>query len=189
MADPVLYPLLALSADSDVSADVWALSPWNAADSDVADWPDSVVLSKVSGQLLARGIPVSREILVLSAEPTPIHNRGDIVDYHVLANVVSGSDGSFEIQWSDYTGNVVVIYLDDLGSLWLPDTGYIVGDIVYPTIWNGWQYECVTAGTTDSAEPLWWHDEESTGWSGSAVFKARQYLPAIADGPLAPSIG
>ena len=186
MADPVLTPELAINCNSDIPADLWVAIAWDQANSDVADWLDRVTWSQVSGTLTVRGAPAAREVLVLATTEANIPELG-IIGYHVWANGVSSAvDGTFTLQWTGYVGDVITLYLDDFGTQWQSNTTYAEGAIVYPSIWNGWQYECVATGTTDATEPTWWHDEGSTSFSGTATFKARQYLPALADGPITP---
>lgn len=150
-------------------------------------WWTEVTKQKVAGTLTIRGINSSREILVIGATEAAIPELNNTVGYHVWgAGKSDASTGAFSIEWSDYSAPVITLYLDDFGSQWQPNTTYAEGAIVYPSIWNGWQYECVATGTTGATEPAWWHDEGSTGFSGTATFKARQYLPALADGPITP---
>jgi hypothetical protein len=186
MADPVLTPELALNCNSDVPADLWVAIAWDQANSDVADWLDRILWSKVSGTLTVRTLPAQREVLVLGIEEVAIPELNNAIGRHIWANGRSSADGSFLLQWSGYQGDVITLYLDDFGTQWQPNTTCAEGDIVYPSVWNGWQYECIAVGTTDSIEPIWWHDEGSTSFSGTAAFKARQYLPALADGPITP---
>lgn len=186
MADPVLTPEIALNCNSDVSADLWVAIQWDQANSDVADWLDRILWSKVSGTLTVRTLPAQREVLVLGVEELAIPELNNAIGRHIWASGRSSSDGSFFLQWSGYQGDVITLYLDDFGTQWQPNTTCAEGDIVYPSVWNGWQYECIAVGTTDSIEPIWWHDEGSTSFSGTAAFKARQYLPALADGPITP---
>ncbi len=187
MADPVLTPELALNCNSDVPVDLWVAIGWDQANSDVADWLDRVTWSKVSGVLTVRAQPAQREVLVLSTEESAIPELGGVVAFHVWqAGKSSEADGAFSLQWTGYAGKVITLYLDDFGTQWQPNTIVAEGDIVYPPVWNGWQYECVGTGTTGATEPAWWHDEGSTSFSGTAAFKARQYLPALADGPITP---
>lgn len=186
MADPVLTPELALNCNSDVPADLLIAIQWDQANSDVADWLDRILWSKISGTLTVRTLPAQREVLVLGVEEVAIPDLNNAIGRHIWANGRSSADGSFLLQWSGYQGDVITLYLDDFGMQWQPNTAYAEGDIVYPSVWNGWQYECIAVGTTDSIEPIWWHDEGSTSFSGTAAFKARQYLPALADGPITP---
>lgn len=186
MAEPVLTPDLALNCSSDVSSDIWLSTTWDQVNSDVADWLDRILWSKVSGTLTVRTLPAQREVLVLGVEEVAIPELNNAIGRHIWANGRSSADGSFLLQWSGYQGDVIALYLDDFGAQWQPNTAYAEGDIVYPSVWNGWQYECIAVGTTDSIEPIWWHDEGSTSFSGTAAFKARQYLPALADGPITP---
>lgn len=187
MAEPALTPELALNCNSDVPADLWVAIAWDQANSDVADWLDRITWSKVSGALTVRGAPAARDVLVLSVTESVIAELGNITGYHIWANGISSAiDGTFSLQWTGYVGDVITIYLDEFGTQWQPNTTYAEGAIVLPSVWNGWQYECVATGTTGDTEPTWWHDEGSTSFSGTATFKARQYLPALADGPITP---
>ena len=186
MADPVLTPELALNCNSDVPADLWVAIQWDQANSDVADWLDRILWSKVSGTLTTRSLPAQKEVLVLGVEEIAIPELNNAIGRHIWASGLSSADGSFLLQWSGYHGDVITLYLDDFGSQWQPNTTYAEGAIVYPSVWNGWQYECISVGTTGNSEPVWWHDEGSTSFSGTAAFKARQYLPALADGPITP---
>ena len=186
MADPVLTPELALNCNSDVSSNLWLSTTWDQVNSDVADWLDRIQWSKVSGTLTTRSLPAQKEVLVLGVEEIAIPELNNAIGRHIWASGLSSADGSFLLQWSGYLGDVITLYLDDFGTQWQPNTAYAEGDIVYPSVWNGWQYECIAVGTTDSIEPIWWHDEGSTSFSGTAAFKARQYLPALADGPITP---
>lgn len=150
-------------------------------------WWTEVTKQKIAGTLTIRGINASREILVISTTETAIPELNNAIGYHVWGSDKSDpSTGEFSIEWAGYSGPVIALYLDDFGTQWQKNTTYAEGDIVYPSIWNGWQYECIATGTTDDAEPTWWHDEGSTSFSGTATFKARQYLPALADGPIIP---
>lgn len=38
---------------------------------------------------------------------------------------------------------------------WDDSTAYVLGDRVVPLTLNGWVYECVDAGTSDSSQPVW----------------------------------
>lgn len=40
-------------------------------------------------------------------------------------------------------------------DIWKLSTVYAVGDIVHPTVNNGYYYKCTTAGTSHSSEPTW----------------------------------
>lgn len=186
MSEPVLTPELALNCNSDISSELWIAIAWDQANSDVADWQEHTYWSKIAGQLSVRSQPARREIVVLSAAAAAIAELNNAFGYQVLADSRSAADGSFSMQWSGYQSDVITLYLDDFGVQWQPNTAHAEGDIVFPSIWSGWQYECVNVGVTGSSEPEWWRDEGETGFSGTAVFKARQYLPALADGPLTP---
>lgn len=52
------------------------------------------------------------------------------------------------------TDPIVLTPVDTL-PVWQASTPYSVGDRVQPTTPNGRRYKCVTAGTSDSVEPVW----------------------------------
>jgi hypothetical protein len=52
---------------------------------------------------------------------------------------------------------------------WNPNSVYRLGDIVRPSIDNGYYYQCSTNGRTDETEPSWNQDDTT---SGTAIFTA-----------------
>ena len=85
-------------------------------------------------------------------------------------------------------GKVLVVGISLFGEPFQPQRIYQVGEVVSPTEWNGFMYVCEQPGTADSEEPVWPLAEEAAVFVGSAVFRARQYLPIVAHGPLQPEI-
>lgn len=184
MGSPLLTLALATNCNSDVVSGQLVSLSWDMANSNVADWQERITWSKVSGLIKVRGDAAQREVLVLNTEP--IEQLGLGVGYHILISGKSDKNGEFSLQWEGYYGDVITLYLDDIGEPWQPNTTYAEGTLLYPSVWNGLQYECVDAGVTGSIEPTWWHTEGGSGKSGTATFLARQYLPALADGPIIP---
>ena len=43
----------------------------------------------------------------------------------------------------------------DCYNTWTATTGYDVGNLVVPTVWNGSRYACTVAGTSSDTEPTW----------------------------------
>lgn len=148
---------------------------------DVPDWLERTITGRVAGVVTVRNIGRPREVLVLSAEPVD-------GQYQVLAEVTSGGDGAFAAEWLTYQGKVLVVGLSQYGEAWQADRIYQVGEAVSPTEWNGFMYVCEQPGTAGSEEPVWPLAEEAAVFVGSAVFRARQYLPIVAHGPLQPEI-
>ncbi len=38
---------------------------------------------------------------------------------------------------------------------WVASTAYVVDDYITPTAWNGYVYQCTTAGTSNTTQPTW----------------------------------
>ncbi|EZH84818.1 hypothetical protein AT59_00740 [Aeromonas hydrophila AD9] len=148
---------------------------------DVPDWLERTITGRVAGVVTVRDIGRAREVLVLSAELI----EGE---YRVLAEVTSGGDGAFAAEWLSYQGKVLVVGLSQYGETWQAERIYQVGEVVSPLEWNGFMYVCEQPGTAGSEEPVWPLAEEAAVFVGSAVCRARQYLPIVAHGPLQPVI-
>lgn len=180
MSEPYLTPGLALNCSSNVNDNPYVATPWNTANSDVPDWIEKVYVGRIMGTVRVDGIPAQREIVVVSAQTEVAA---------VLATAVPlASTGAFDVSWNNYTGPVLAMMLDDLGRAWAPDTLYQQGALIYPIVWNGWQYECVSGGTGPTDEPDWWAGEGVTAIIGSATFRARQYIPAQVHGLIQPIV-
>ncbi len=180
MSSPYLTPELALNCNSDVSDIPYVAIPWESANSDVPDWIDKVYVGRILGTVRIDGTPAQREVVVVSAQ-----TEGAAV----LASVMpQASTGAYDVSWNHYTGSVLAMLLDDLGTEWAPDTIYQQGAVIYPRAWNGWQYDCVSGGTGPTDEPAWWAGEGVTAIIGSATFRARQYIPAQVHGLIQPIV-
>lgn len=166
---PYLYP--SKGSETDSNAGLWSIQSWQSADSDVKNWTITVNLFQIKGTISIDGDPAIREIVVISA-----------LGPDVLGSVTSNSDGKYSIYWEAYGDSVISIMLDKLGIEWASNGIYIVGDIIYPAVWNGWQYECISPGIGSVIEPAWWVGEGVTGFIGTATFAARQYIAAQANG-------
>ena len=180
MSGPYLTPDLAINCDTDAPGTICIAIPWNTANSDVPDWIEKVYVGRILGTVRIDGSPAHREIVVVSAQ-----TEGAAV----LATAASSvSTGVYDISWNTYTGPVLAMLLEDLGTEWAPDTLYQQGTVIYPRAWNGWQYECVSGGLGPTDEPIWWVGEGVTAIIGTATFRARQYIPAQAHGLIQPIV-
>jgi hypothetical protein len=169
-----LYPLKGIQADSDVS--LYSFPAWNAANSDAPDWANTSSRYLIHGAVTIDGEPSVRDIVLISSTT------------ELLGDVKSSNDGSFDFIWTDNPAPVIVLMLDDLGTAWTPDTQFAQGAIIYPSVWSGWQYECINPGLGPADEPTWWVGEGVTAIIGTATFRARQYIPAQAHGPRQPIV-
>lgn len=57
---------------------------------------------------------------------------------------------------------------------WAASTAYSLGDYVHATTFNGFRYECTTAGTSGTAEPVWPLVEGATVTDGTVVWTCRR---------------
>lgn len=57
---------------------------------------------------------------------------------------------------------------------WVASTAYSLGNYVHATAFNGFRYECTTAGTSDTTEPTWPTTEGATVEDDSAVWTCRR---------------
>jgi len=65
---------------------------------------------------------------------------------------------------------------DKAGAVnWVSKT-YGLHELILPAVPNGYFYECTTAGTSGTIEPVWPTTADSTVTSGTAVFKARRII-------------
>ncbi|MCO4114353.1 hypothetical protein [Aeromonas hydrophila] len=180
MATPYQLTVPGLTVNFDALV-TYVVPAWDQLTFDVSDWLERTITGRVAGVVTVRDIGRAREVLVLSAETVD-------GQYRVLAEVTSGGDGAFAAQWPAYQGKVLVVGLSLFGESWLAERIYQVGEVVSPTEWNGFVYVCEQPGTAGSEEPVWPLAEEAAVFVGSAVFRARQYLPIVAHGPLQPVI-
>lgn len=63
-------------------------------------------------------------------------------------------------------------------AAWLASTAYALGDYVVPTTENGYRYECTTAGTSGTTEPVWPTTIGATVTDGSVVWTCRAKNPS-----------
>jgi len=180
MATPYQLTVPGLTVNFDAQTS-YVVPVWDQIAFDVPDWLERTITGRVAGVVTVRSIGRAREVLVLSAEPVD-------GQYRVLAEVTSGGDGAFAAEWLTYQGKVLVVGLSQYGETWQAERIYQVGEAVSPTEWNGFMYVCEQPGTAGSEEPVWPFAEEAAVFVGSAVFRARQYLPIVAHGPLQPEI-
>lgn len=67
----------------------------------------------------------------------------------------NGSTGNKSSEYASSGGLTVLDTVVKEPSRWIASTAYVVGDIVRPTVNNGYFYKCSTAGTSHTSEPTW----------------------------------
>ena len=99
----------------------------------------------VSGTVTLDGQPYASRVIVTSVADEPT----------VLATGVSDNEGNYSISVGDYQGSVMVHTLQDYGIPWPSATALSLGDVVHPTVPNGYVFRVTAVGTTGGTEPAW----------------------------------
>ncbi|WP_419835306.1 hypothetical protein [Endozoicomonas atrinae] len=144
--------------------------------------------TQVQGSITENDLPVARRVFAITEAELTIDGSQETTQA-VLANAISSEiDGSYTLDTSPYEGTVFVIATDDYGTVWQPDTAYVVGDVIRPPTFQGYVYLCTLAGTTSSTEPIWWFETDSSQSIGTAQFQAKPFSRPLAHGPIIPTI-
>lgn len=128
---------------------------------------------RIAGTVQIDGAPASREVIVISDDPS---------GRQVLAEGLSESDGTFDISYEGWAGNVIALALDSYGDAFGASTALNQGDIIHPTTPNGYVYEVTIAGTTGTEEPTW--STSAIVTSGGVTFNPVPFYRPVASGPL-----
>ena len=127
----------------------------------------------VAGTVQINGVAAQRELVVISDNPA---------GREIIAEGESGGGGAFDVSYSGWAGAVIVVALDEYGSLFPASTPLNAGAVVHPTTPNGYVYVVTEAGTTGATEPVW--STSGSVASGSVTFAPRAYYRPVASGPL-----
>ena len=128
----------------------------------------------VAGKTLVDGVGKPRVVRAVTADR---HN--------LIAEVVSGADGSYDLGTTPYTHGILVYTFDDYGTTLQPGKVYAVDDVVHPKQGNGHRYVCVQAGTSSDPLPdMPWPTDQLT--TGTAIFNAEKILQPFMHGPVTP---
>ena len=169
---------------------------WNFADSPPSSGggsggiviPGNGNTTRIQGTIKEDNLAVARQVFAITQAQLE-ETGSDVTKHAVLDSVTSDeNNGSYSLDTSPYEGEVMVLAMDDFGQAWQPDTTYAAGDVIRPPTFQGYVYHCTQAGTTDSTEPTWWFDIESSQPIGTALFEAKPYSRPLAHGPITPEI-
>lgn len=123
----------------------------------------------VKGVTKVNGKPKSRRCIASSP-----------LDLSFVAAAVSDSvTGEYVINCGMYSDHVFVSHSDSYGYKFVASKSYVLGEIMHPSIPNGYCYECTAGGTSASEPPLTW---PSSGvlTSGTAMFTPKPiYKPEV----------
>jgi hypothetical protein len=96
-------------------------------------------------------------------------------------------DGSYTIDLHQgYTGDVFVVAFDDMGQQFEANAPISVGEIIHPTVFAGYVFECDGAGTLPETEPTWNNDLENSHVYGTASLRATPFYRPQVHGPITP---
>lgn len=91
-------------------------------------------------------------------------------DFKQVATAVSANDGKYLLNCQRYSDHVYVTHSDDYGSKIVANRPYTLGDVVHPSIPNGYRYICTTAGETGNILPAEPWSISSNVIAGTAIF-------------------
>lgn len=133
--------------------------------------------ARIAGTVKIDGEAVARDVVVISDDPS---------GRQVVGEGESASDGTFDITYSDWTGPVIALALDNYGQAWAAGANLNNGTVVHPTTPNGYVYQVTSAGTTGTEEPTW--STEGSVIDGSVTYEAKPYYRPVASGPLSSEV-
>lgn len=128
----------------------------------------------LAGRTLVNKSPVSRRVVAVAIDgEAPL----------VLAQAQSDSQGRYLLEWAGYSGQVIVIGMDDYGVAFSEGASLGSGERVHPLTPNGYVYEVVTSGTL-GAEPVWPQSQNETVQCGDCLLVALPFYRPSTAGPL-----
>lgn len=128
----------------------------------------------LAGRTLVNKSPVSRRVVAVAIE-------GESPS--VLAQTLSDSQGRYLLEWAGYNGQVIVIGMDDYGSVFSEGLALGAGERVHPLTPNGYVYEVITPGLL-GPEPVWPQRQNDTVLCGDCMLVALPFYRPTTAGPL-----
>jgi hypothetical protein len=93
-------------------------------------------------------------------------------DFYAISSTESDDNGAYILNCGLYSDHVYITHSDEYGKKFAPSISYVVGDVIHPSIPNGYRYICTTADTSAATEPTNWPTAGSLT-SGGAIFTAQ----------------
>jgi len=84
---------------------------------------------------------------------------------------------------TDLEARLTTIKVPAKVNVWQSSFGYVTGDIVQPTVVNGFVYICTVAGTSDGSQPVWPLIVGNTVIDSGVTWECHNYVDAIYYGP------
>jgi hypothetical protein len=148
---------------------------------------DDSIVGQVSGTVRVGGVAVVRDLIAISYEKQSVA-VGEDYEYRriVVGEATSSEDGTYTVSMPGFVDEVIVLALENYGSTWQPDTDYVSGDRVRPTVPSGYAYDITVGGNSGATEPAWWTDGSDA--IGAATGQAVEIFWSVAHAPLSPDI-
>lgn len=113
---------------------------------------DPTHTSIISGNVQKLGLPYLTQVVAVSVHPS---------NPTVLATTLSDSiTGDYSMDVEPWLDEVVIYTTPDYGNEWFTEGEVTVGDVIHPTVPNGYVYKCDNSGTLGAVEPTWLTDLE-----------------------------
>ena len=106
----------------------------------------------------------------------------------LVSTQVAGVAGDYLFTGLVLTTEYIVLFQQALGEIWLAGTVYTAGDLVRPTIPNGFWYRYNSSGTSDATtEPVWPIVLNGTVYDNGTILQNKGFtVQPSAHGPLFP---
>ncbi len=125
----------------------------------------------ISGIVTLEDQPHETDVVAVSVGDNP----------RVLNTGRSGSDGTYTINVTPWTGEVMVYAVQEYGDAWAATTAVSEGSVVHPTSPNGYVFRATNAGTTGDTEPTW-PAQATTVTDGDIVFQGERLIQPVING-------
>ncbi|RKR79624.1 RCC1 domain-containing protein [Marinobacter nauticus] len=155
------------------------------------DKPDSALGSRVAGLMQIEDVPVKRMLKAFSFERLTFDlDGGSITESKPLGQTISDeTTGEYEIILRDgFPREIFLVAFDDYGEDFAANAPIELGERLHPSTPNGHVYECTTAGTLPSEEPVWSTDTSQDQAIGTAAVRPTLFYRPEAHGPIQPEI-
>ena len=177
-----VYKIIALPLLDGLADGVWWVDGWvydqnqiNLTFKSSADAAGSGDPGTYTGQVLVADQPAQRIVTATALDADPPY---------LLARTVSDpGTGQFTLDWSGYSGQILITAIDDYGVPYAPGEARGVGERVHPSSYNGYTYEVTDTGVL-GAEPAWPTTPGAVVTSGSVSLVAVPYYRPVTEGPI-----
>jgi len=131
-------------------------------------------LGNFSGSVLVAGEPAQRTVFATAID-------ADVP--FLLAQAVSDEiSGQYTLEWSGYSGQILITVIDDYGVAHVPGDVRGSGERIHPTVPNGYVYDVSAPGEL-GAEPAWPASDGAQVTSGTVQMVAVPFYKPQSQGP------